>query len=281
MLELGVGADIVRGIGWIFIALFSAALWFAYKRPKTRKVKVICVLGVLTLFFGPMVPGAIKQYERDQERAKAKAVFDEVCKDSGQKIYKTVDDVEGIQLLKMPQVSLGDAQVATNAFYESTGDDYVRSFLLYEYPVEKNRFRTLSSERGRPAKAKSGYRYVTLHDPVDNKFYRYSLMEDSLNLLRQEASVPLPRYAVTVDNPIIPEERAYWIARSLLKVIDTQTSEVIAEDKRYVIAYSQGRSNGDASPWLSASMCSNSRLSHRSEIRRFFVDQVLKPIQEK
>jgi hypothetical protein len=280
MLELGVGADIVRGIGWIFIALFSAALWFAYKRPKARKMKVICVLGVLTLFFGTMVPGAIKQYERDQERAKAKAVFDEVCKDSGQKIFRTVNDVEGIQLLKIPESFSGEDRMTENATLDSSGDEYIREFLLYEYPIEKNRFRTLSLERGRPEKAKSGYSFVTRQDATDNKFYRYRLDEQNLKLLREEASLPLPRYAVTFDNPIIPEERAYWIARSTIKVIDTQTNEVIAIDKRYVMDYGQGNRAGQRPPWFMASMC-HSQIRYGLDATRFFVDQVLKPIQEK
>ncbi len=280
MLELGIGADTVRGMSWLFIALVGAALWLAYKRPKTRTMKVVCVLGVLTLFFGPMVPGAIKQYEREKVYAKAKAMFDEVCKDSGQKIYKTVDDVEGIQLLKRPEVFSGEDQMTENATLDSLSDEYIRKFLLYEYPIEKNGFRTLSREAGRYADAKSGYRYVTFQDPSDGKFYRYSLIEANLELLREEASLPLPRYAVTSDNPIIPEERAYWIARNTIKVIDTQTNEVIAVDKRYVMDHGQGSRSGQRTPWFMASRC-NSNYGYKLEATRFFVDQVLKPIQGK
>ena len=34
MLELGVGADLLRGIGWLLWLLIGGALWLALSKPK-------------------------------------------------------------------------------------------------------------------------------------------------------------------------------------------------------------------------------------------------------
>jgi len=44
-----------------------------------------------------------KQDEFQARYDKAKAIFDERCKTAGEKIYHTVEDIEGITLLNVPQ----------------------------------------------------------------------------------------------------------------------------------------------------------------------------------
>jgi hypothetical protein len=134
MLELGVGADIVRGIGAILWGVLAIALLVALLTPKTILGKALSTLLVLAVFFGPMIPGAVRTHEHKQRYEKAKALFDERCKTAGEKIYRTVDNVEGITLLKLreepinfsDQYRLNDPYGQLN--YKATA--YLNSFLL-------------------------------------------------------------------------------------------------------------------------------------------------------
>lgn len=94
------------GIGILLICLvvIVLALWL----PKTRRGKGIALAVVLIALLVP----ALRIYERAQAREQAsaehrqryeaaKAHFDERCKTAGEKIYKTVEEVEGIRLLNI------------------------------------------------------------------------------------------------------------------------------------------------------------------------------------
>jgi hypothetical protein len=60
------------------------------------------------------------------------------------------------------------------------------------------------------------------------------------------------RYGITWDDVSTREDRARWIAGGSLKVIDLQTSEVIAEQIGYMVDLGQGNQSGGRSPWLLA-----------------------------
>ena len=92
-----------------------------------------------------------------------------------------------------------------------------------------------------------------------------------------------PRYGVTYDDISTREEREYWIAGSLLKVIDLQTNEVIAERIGYMVDWAQGSQAGGRSPWLLATRqaCPKFLGEHFStQIGQTekFVEKVLKPV---
>ena len=84
---------------------------------------------------------------------------------------------------------------------------------------------------------------------------------------------PTPRYAVTFEDQVTSEERQYGIASSTVKVIDTQTHEVLAEMRRY--AYYPGKLGSFAGAnWLRADKCPG--VGHGSgQATRQFVDRVL------
>ena len=67
--------------------------------------RIVVPLAVMAAFVIPIAQEYWKQKKiADEYRARyqaAKAVFDEQCKQAGEKIYKTVDNVEGIMLLKV------------------------------------------------------------------------------------------------------------------------------------------------------------------------------------
>jgi hypothetical protein len=243
---------------------------------------------------------------------RGKALFDEKCKTvAGEKIYKTVRDVEGVLLLKIrprPRGNeLSDKMWPGAAFaIEATGDGFIKTFLGYEYgghtlngtptPVTPQyRGHIFSNPGGIP-----GYRWVEVIDEKDGKRYRYT---ESIKEVTHTQSItiggdgktqfkakefvldhvpvpgPEPRYAVTYEDHVIPEERALWLASSTVKVLDRQTGEVLGEMTRY--AWSAGAPTSyNPTPWLTAYKCPGHARGASAATRKF-VDQVLIPAKEK
>jgi hypothetical protein len=252
-------------------------------------------------------PGALSIQERVQ---RGRALFDEKCRTvAGEKIYKTVPDVEGVLLLKVrPQAGereWADRMWPGAAFaVEPTGEGFLNTFLGAEIPLGhppgSPYFGKPPSEEMRgsitPRASKDlrsidrpGYRYVDVLDEKDGKRYRYSGRWDEpwqtdksylkgyikFYLDKTPAPDPAPRYAVTYEDHVVPEERALWLASSTVKVIDRQTNEVLGEMTRY--AWSAGApTSANPSPWLSAYACPKSK-GLSGYATRMFVDQVLIP----
>lgn len=151
-----------------------------------------------------------------------------------------------------------------------------------------------------------GYRWVDVIDPKDGVRYRYSgsvkivgrmdvtakgvqmlLARDpnhDLNIYRwtldkTPAPDPAPRYAVTYEDHVIPEERALGVASSTVKVIDQQTQEILGEMLRYAWGIFPA-SSANPSPWLTAWKCPGHAVGAESATRKF-VDQILLAKPEK
>lgn len=237
------------------------------------------------------------------ERAEAgKALWEEKCRTvAGEKIYKTVPDVEGIVLLKVrPEASQrqwADPMWPGAAFArEGTGEHYINTFLGYEEAFGSDgKPRPITSEhRGyintsfKPApKVFPGYRYVDVIHDEGKQRYRYVLTHkprptstigwiDTV-LEKSPAPEPSPRYGVTYEDHVTLEDRALGIASSTVKVIDLQTGEVLGEMLRY--AWSTPASRANPNPWLTAYKCPGHSEAAGSTTR-MFVDQVLIPRKE-
>jgi hypothetical protein len=275
--------ELLKLTGWSYVAICVIVLLVAVRLPKSGWGKAIAAAVVIGL--ASILPLQAKK-EIDQSQvnadefkvryAKAKALFDERCKTAGEKIYKTVENVEGIQLLKVRKYSGGELSTDINATSQTYGDGFIQSFLVFEQD-RGDSFRQLAFDRN--STKKPGYRYVVANDPKDNRPYRYSI-DENLSLKRSEVIGALPRYALTFDEPVKPEERAYWIATSITKVLDLQTNEVLGEAIQFVIDPGQGSRAGQRTPWLFAQGC-NSTTRYNPTSDRFFADQILKPIQGK
>jgi hypothetical protein len=284
MLELGIGADIVRGIGWVFTLAFFAALALALWRGKTRRRKLINVGLVLLVFIGPALPGMYRSFETKQKYANAKALFDERCKTAGEKIYQTVDNVEGVLLLNVrPGVENILANEANPNWLdaglpnERGGEEYIASFLMWEQHQDKR------NPRGGLNYAPSdlpGYRYVDVKSD-DSTIYRYTLAEpgnpDSAKLSKSILKGKPAQYAVSFVNIRNEADRQHWVAGTTVTVTDTQSAEVLAESTWYAIEPGQGSRAGTRQPWRFALSCPDIRGSRERTPTRFFVDQVLKP----
>lgn len=249
---------------------------------------------------------------------KAKALYEEKCKTvAGERIYRTVPDVEGIVLLKVrPQAT--DRDYANlmwpgAAFaLESPSDGYISKFLGYEYssspkgePVSPTNRGYINTDR-RPDGI-PGYRYVDVIDESDGKRYRitgsnkavrkkdtsalnvqlamkndpnYDLNVYQWTLDKVPALNPSPRYGVTFEDHVIPEERALGVASSTVKVIDLKTNEMLGEMTIYAWGATKP-SNFNPSPWLTAKRCPGTLAVGGGEATRIFVDQILIPKREK
>jgi hypothetical protein len=277
MLELGIGADMARGVAWVFRTLVLAAVIFALWNGKGWKRKLLNAALVLLVLGMAVWSQWRAEYRHQRKYEAAKALFDERCKTAGEKIYRTAVNVEGVLLLRVRQYDdVGKSNPMMDGAataYEFTGDDYIRSFLLFEKE-------STHSSRGALSEAptpRPGYRFVDAIDPRDQKRYRYTL-DPSTRLQRREPVEASPRYGVLFEDIVNPDERKHWVAGSTVKVLDLEANETMAEFTRYVIDPGQGSREGQRTPWLFAKGC-GMNTSYGTHSSRLFVDQVLKPMK--
>ena len=270
-------------------------------------------LSALALILGVLVSGCVGQgagTTTDSPRNRlqiAEAMFQERCKTAGEKIYRTVDNVEGIFIIKVrPTLQNFSNQFEMDDPYgrDLGGDGYILTFLRGSYQAQTTGVPNLGSP------PRIGYRYVEAIDPQNGMRYRYTgsmkatrrkdpsapnvqieLKRDpnyDLNIYdfvldRVPASTPSPRYGVTYDDISTHKEREYWIAGSSLKVIDLQTNEVIAERIGYMMDQGQGNTSGGRSPWLLAAnrACPSFAPRHGAAAQAYqaldLVEKTLKP----
>jgi hypothetical protein len=231
---------------------------------------------------------------------KAKAMMVERCKRAGEKIHRTVPDVEGILLLKIRprDINYSDQFAMTDPYGRDLGGDgYIGSFI-------KGSSRGVTRTETN-AWQFAGYSFVEAVDPKDGKRYRYTgsvkdVVHTSSILMGGDGATkfttrdfvldrvlstdPAPRYGVTYEDISTREEREYWIAGSSLRVIDLQSNEVIAERIGYMMDVGQGDTSAGRSPWQSAASYSCQAFKppyafadQRRQTQRFVV-KVLVPI---
>jgi hypothetical protein len=227
----------------------------------------------LALLLGACASGP-RAAQPSERQATARAMFQERCKKAGEFIHRTVENVEGIYLMKVRTTTNFDEQFKLDDPYghDSTKSEYLLNFLRGFYHQ-----RLADPGVGQPPRM--GYLYIEAEDPLDGKRYRYTgglkavrkkdvtapgiqfelrrNPDYDLNIYefvldKTPASGPAPRYGVSYDDISTLEEREYWIAGSSLKVIDLQTDEVIAERIGYMVDWAQGSRAGGRSPWLFA-----------------------------
>lgn len=312
MLELGPGADILRGIGFLMWMLIIGTLVGAWALPNTRPGKylaVATVLGLLIAFPGRWAWERQKSIDHYRARLQqARAIFQERCKNAGEKIYRTVDDIEAIAILRKRRYIDTLPQIAEDPFGavgNRSESDYPLSFLL---PRGKDG-QLLGGWMGGYLEERSvwdqpGYAYVDLRDQDDDSVSRYTLAihispgdaTDSAGDQPQQSPVrtppyrfvvnkfpspgPLPRYGVIFEDLTTPEERAQWIAGSAFRVLDLQTNEILAERIGYFMDEGMGATGGSRTPWQEAKQWSCPDYAIGSRYRfdwdRAFTEQVLK-----
>ena len=249
---------------------------------------VVVLGGVLAWIFIPSADERRLNREaeiRRQNRLKSRAVFEELCKTAGEKIYRTADNVEGVTLLKVWD---GESIHKEDKLWKYAGlpgqygqDGYIKGFLKWEVeiiPTGYPRYREMQFQPERqnhPYVLHGRYSYVDVKQK-DKTFLRYRLDENRKEDYKMiSAPIKIPsRYAVTFDNPIVPEEREHWIAHTRATVIDLQDNTVMATKDWYSFESQQGY--GRYSMWVTAATCPELGVTTANPIR-LFIGDVLKP----
>jgi hypothetical protein len=296
-----------------YVIVFLIALGLVLWLNKTTKAKLVGGLVTIGLFallpYWLFVHKSPAQVQAANEQADfiaryeaAKALFEKLCKEqAGEKIYRTVENVEGILLLKV-RPKREDSELTNQmspsaaVIKEAYADSYIATFLIYERPsrtikeyLVNQRGLLTTDPSGSPPYPdgwpKRGYRYVDVVDPNTNERNRYTwsaqpqsnLSGIKSKLVMQPTKDLPPRFGVTYEDDMNPEHRKYWIAGTTLKVIDLDKNEVIAQRTLFAFDTGLGNSKG-RSPWALAHGCGG-YASDQSGQTRMFVDQILKPIQ--
>ena len=248
---------------WLLaLGLATLALWL----PRRWPVKLATTSLLVALFAYPVLRPVGKP-----RLAEALTIFSERCKTAGEKIFRKVDNVEGVVWLKWREkTSNGDNYGDQWKLNDPYGNDCGAEDCI------ANLLRVTSGQSLNAQRAKRhqiGYRFVETTDPQDQVQYRYTagmkLYWKQYDIDRHEKEVggELPadsyqfaiertpindftaRYGVTWDDISTREDREHWIAGGSLKVIDLQTKELLAERIGYMIDRGQGSQAGFRSPW--------------------------------
>ena len=240
------GTMLVCALGSIFVC-YKAQPKFLKKYPWLLPAPGLVVAALFFLFPKALVwqeerENAEKVAEWRKRYDPAKARFDQLCQNAGEKIYRTADNVDGILLLKVR----GDDEKYQNYSYNPRKDQmwedaavesefdreaYIEEFLLWA---------TSSFPR---------YAYIDVVQK-DSSIIRYSTRGEDRNWAMDKQPNPHPRarYAVTYENDISWENRKHWIAGTTIKIIDTKTNELMAEKTMYAFVPELGYSELEQNP---------------------------------
>jgi len=298
-------SDVVRLLWQIIGCALVLVLWVTVSINKTTKARIGWSLFVLVVFsaglwglYYKLVQHPRQTAEQEREKAglpseqeykeryaKAKALFDERCKTAGENIYRTVDGVEGVFLRNVR----GDDKLANEANpnwpdaglpNERSGEDYIASFLMWEQHQDT---RSPRGELNYTPSDLPGYKYVDVQSG-DSMVYRYTLAEpgnpDSAKLSKSVLKGKPTQYAVSFFNILNETDRQSWVAGTTVTIVDTQTSDVLAESTWYAFEPGQGSKAGARQPWRFAQTCPGLRSWSARYPTRFFVDQVLVPVKK-
>ncbi len=255
------------GIAYWLIAVVMLVL--AVRGPKRGRDRVIAVALVVALF--GFLPGRIgwQEYQARNRLNAAMARFEMRCKSAGEKINRTMENVDGVVWMKWRPTGNNPEQFALDDPYgkDCSGDECIKRLLRVTKGVDLN-----------PDDAKenaNGHRFVETIDPSDGKRYRYfgvmklhprwteqaiarqkELTGKGLgasaypfSLEREPIANFTARYGITWDDISTREDREQWIAGGSLKAIDLQNNEVLAERVGYLIDPGQGSTAGFRDPW--------------------------------
>jgi hypothetical protein len=296
-LDLTAISGFLLALGKIYFLIIGATVLAALWIPKHWLAKIGLATFTIAIATMPFIVIYLdikktNQQQRQQQNAqldKAMAHFEMRCKSAGEKITRTVENVEGIFLMKVRQRDNYDdpvpRQFRLNDPYGDSekGDEYINSFLYGRN--NKGMFEKSTND--------GGYQYIEAVDLQNGKPYRYTgklVQPNNFQLNKTLITKHSSTFGVTFADISTPEDRAFWVAGSALQVVDLKTNEVIAERIGYMIDKGQGSNAGLRQPWLFAAYNACPKFpssSSTSEYRpnqsyqtRNFVEKALKPINQ-
>jgi hypothetical protein len=287
---------ILSAIGWGYMIVTLIVIGLAGWLAKTRQGKISATLVVLAIASIFPILG-INEYRQQRQAAddykaryaKAKALFDERCKTAGEKIYRTVDGVEGVFLMKMrsAHVNFADQYALDDPYGQENprGEDYVRSFLdgrmdAY-WLTDKN--------------TKDAFDFVEISEGNSQKIIQYRLKKlfadnnsEKLQLQFVGALKKSTSYGVDWNDESSREDRDNWIACGSVSAIDLNSKEILGKRTGCIFDVGLGNTQGERSPWAYArdTACPAPRRTSDGRakfdpIDRNFIEKILKPIKGK
>lgn len=284
MIELGVGMQILRGIGWAFLVAALLALVAAFVLPTTRRRKALWVGIVLVVFVGPSLPSIFNRVEYRYRYAKAKKVFDERCKSAGEKIFRVVEGVEGIKLLNMRTGTQAEREGDPQWSGAGLPDDginagYIANLLEWEHDSRGGSKRGYLNSSPEGA-IRPGFRFVeVLQNDGTYRRFRLNKARSSIEdyVVGEPSIGSTTRFAVKYDDITLPEDRQHWVAGARVTVLDTVTGEILGLLTAFSFEPGLGSREGARQPWRFAKTCPVPARGNTHYATRFFVDQVVKP----
>ena len=269
-LDLTPFGAVLGGIGILYWVLALGALFYALKSPRTLRNKVLATLAVVFVF--GYLPGSsiVRSYVARNSLAEAMAHFEMRCKTAGEKVTRTVENVDGVVWMKWRDAApnFDDQFKLDDPFGKDCGgEDCIAQLLRVTSgadlnPEEAQRHRT-------------GYRFVETTNPVDGNRVRYTAaigivhrrtpdqieqykknqgLDPGPNvygflLERQPIAAYTAGFGVTWDDVSTTEDRKRWIAGGSVKVIDLSNNELVAERIGFLFDRGLGSTGGARSPW--------------------------------
>jgi hypothetical protein len=304
-LDLTPFGPLLKALGplyWLAAALCIAiALWWL--KPRWLKFGAAVVIAVA--FAAPVLRHKQeRQAQFDAAKAKldaAQAHFEMRCKSAGEKITRTVENVEGVVWMKWRDRYDAKANASDDYDQFKLSDPYGRDCRA-EKCIEQLLRATKGLELDPENKhhARSGYRFVETTEPQSQQLRRYTRQvyrekdrdpkyadwATGSEVVFEPIAKPRALYGATWDDISTREDREHWIAGGSLKVIDLQTNEVIAERIGYMMDHGQGDTSVGRSPWQMArrSACPvfpEGQFRYPTKDSVLFILKVLKLTEEK
>ena len=265
-LDLTSFGAVLQGIGLLYWLVVLAALALVLWKVKGWLWKALLATAVLAIMVGPV---AVHVMRRNSEQQQAKVKLDEAmasfemrCKSAGEKIARTVENVDGLLIVNQrpSEVNFSDQYKLDDPYgYLGSGDNYIRLFLRGRA--------TRPMKIGEVASPSDlvRYQFVETASEGDHSIFRYTTpmgKVQSESITRNGGGVvPLDRKAVTeraarygiewADISTL-EDRNHWIAGSRLRIIDLVSHDVIAERIGYMFDRGLGDTTNGRSPWAFA-----------------------------
>ena len=251
---------------FILIVIWLVILW-KLKSGHRWWIGGLATVLVVSSFSLPIFKSIQKDKQKvvvkNEKYLAAKAVFDERCKDAGYKIYKTVEDVEGVTLLKVwPDRDLSKGDLDDQMWEYAglprmfSGQVYIEGFLYWRiWDLRNSEYKNhgngalnqadlskyKNEDAGRYINVNS-YQYVDVLENGEYQRYQYLNLFDlspDNSLTNKQINKP-SRYTIDFENPVIPEDRKWWIATTKATIKDSQTNELLAEANWYTMHGGQG-----------------------------------------
>ena len=267
--------------GILIVLAIAACVIFYRANPEFVKKYPFLVILPGVLVFGSSYIGDLREKAKMERRAKAeeaewhkrydpaKARFDQLCQNAGEKIYRTADNVDGILLLKVR----GDDEKYQDNSYNPRKDQMWEDAAIESEAAGENYI-----ERFLPRLSMAPYDFADVIQK-DGSVIRYSMRrkEHSWIMDKQPNPHSRARYAVTYENDISWENRKHWIAGTTIKIIDTKTNELMAEKTMYAFVPALGYSEleQNPNPWGRGMRCPDENSYEQKTV--IFVSKVLIP----